>query len=174
MARAKSRFTQAEVTKLIKAARGTGFDCVTIEVLAGSDGLRATYTIGPAPQEERSELQAWIEKRDRRKRHEQANTLSPASAPEPEMTMTDEEWATALRASELSSRERLALEELVKRRDRDVPISEIKGAGLTTQKSLRTRGYATIKMEGDRFKSWRVTAEGERFLRQIRALPPHF
>lgn len=68
MARAKSRFTQAEVTKLIKAARGTGFECVTIEVLPGAEGLRAIYTMGPPPKEEPSALEAWKEKRDRERR----------------------------------------------------------------------------------------------------------
>lgn len=174
MARAKSRFTQSEITKLIKAAKGTGFQCVTIEVLAGSAGLRAVYTAGPSPKEEPSELQAWIAKRDKRRRAEQAAADRAAAAPStPEITMTDEEWTISLRASELTSREKTALEELVKRRGRDVPISEIKGAGIVTQESLQTSGYATIKMDGDRYISWRVTDEGVRFFRQVSSLPPH-
>lgn len=176
MTRSPARFTQAEVTKLIKAARSTGFECVTIEVLPGTAGLRAIYTAGPAAKEEPSELQAWIAKRDRRRRAEQASSVGALAAAqtEPESVMTEEEWATAVRASDLSNRERMALEALVQRRGRDVPIGEIKGAGITTQKSLETRGYATIKMDGDRFISWRVTNEGERFFRQIASLPPYF
>lgn len=43
------------MTKLIKAARGTGFECVTIEVLPGKEGLRAIYTVASTPNKETSE-----------------------------------------------------------------------------------------------------------------------
>lgn len=174
MARTKSRFTQADVTKLIKAARGTGFECVSIEVLPGNGGLRATYAIG-SPKQESSALEEWKTRRAREKVGERAfASAAGKDAPiEAALTMSDEEWSTALRASELTGRERMALEQLFQRRGLDVPHNEIKGAGIATQRSLQTRGYALITMDGDRFISWRLTDAGERFHRQVASLPPH-
>ncbi len=175
MARAKSRFTQADVTKLIKAARGTGFESVTIEVLPGTEGLRAIYTIGAAPQEEPSALEGWKARRAREQVTKRAfASAAGKSAPaDVGLVMSDREWTMALRASGLSGRERIALEALFQRRGLDVPHNEIKGAGIATQKALETRGYVKITMDGDRFKTWRLPDEGERFYRQAASLPPH-
>jgi hypothetical protein len=178
MARAKSRFTQAEVTKLLKAARGTSFDCVAIEVSPSTGRLRATYSKGPVVREEPSALQAWKNKRALERDREGATAFADAAgrtpAPAIAELMSEEEWITSVRSSELSNRERKALEALYERRGKDVPSSEIKGAGITTQKSLQARGYASIKMDGDRFISWRLTKEGEAFFAKLISLPPHF
>lgn len=174
MARAKSRFTQAEVAKLIKAAKGTGFDCVSIEVLPGAAGLRAVYTISQGPRDEPSALETWKAKRAREQIGERAfvNAAGRNAAPSPEF-MSEAEYAVAIRASALSSRERKALEALYHCQGRDVPHNEIKGAGISTQQSLQARGFATITMDGDRFISWRITIDGVRFWRELAALPPH-
>lgn len=49
-----ARFTQSEITKLLKAGKVAGFRCATVDVLA-EGGLRATYSAAPVTPEEPNE-----------------------------------------------------------------------------------------------------------------------
>lgn len=87
MASAPRRFTQTEITRLLKAARDTGFECVSIEVLPGDGGLRATYSMASAaPDEAPSALEAWKEKRAKEKAREPSDARTQAAMVAPRRT----------------------------------------------------------------------------------------
>lgn len=144
MPRSPARFTQAEVTRLLKAAKGTEFECITIEVLPGSKGLRATYsTAAPTRQIQQhsgSSLEKW-----RAARATRSGALGSTS------------HRTKLAPSGLSNREREALKQLFDSKERAVRLGETPGAGLATQMALEKRGFVVIERNGGKLSSWRIS-----------------